>query len=460
MPQGKPKQLCVAPAATPSKPVVIPTRTAPPKARRNTSSLSSEKDGSAITHDPNAVPPSMAALLALTSLQSSRGLAIRRNASRREMANNSFSPEDFRHVLSSSNPKSWNILQSPPEEEELDINHDSEADAWSVTSGSTIAALSTDRSLSYDSMPSLDMELDVESSGSASPPTPATRYKSRPRKGKLQSPKTSVPADAHHPLSPRIEEYDAPLPPPTPSKGSDTSSTKPPTQGNPPTSPFKSNLTASLRRLKSAARTLARPSSKSSGLEPLRPSYDSISTLDVHGLPSLSANIDALPYHLHLASPLPALPPTASIQLMPYVPSTLPTSALATAPPVFLPAANPTTDLMQSQKTSSRPREPRENSDFLRVVVMEMNMRRAGKLDGEGRARIWLGPRRDGDGSKMEEQGDVLAGVMGAVGEGDDGIFKQNGESVLPVPERTTSEASMHGKRERPVPMRWIGVSI
>ena len=40
-----------------------------------------------------------------------------------------------------------------------------------------------------------------------------------------------------------------------------------------------------------------------------------------------------------------------------------------------------------------RQREPRENSDFLRVVVLEMNMRREGKLE-TGRARIWLPPRQ------------------------------------------------------------------
>ena len=41
-----------------------------------------------------------------------------------------------------------------------------------------------------------------------------------------------------------------------------------------------------------------------------------------------------------------------------------------------------------------RQREPRENSDFLRVVVLEMNMRREGKLE-TGRAKIWLPPRQE-----------------------------------------------------------------
>lgn len=44
-------------------------------------------------------------------------------------------------------------------------------------------------------------------------------------------------------------------------------------------------------------------------------------------------------------------------------------------------------------------REQRENSDFLRVVVLEMNMRRSGKLDVacQGRARYSL-PARRGEG--------------------------------------------------------------
>lgn len=43
-----------------------------------------------------------------------------------------------------------------------------------------------------------------------------------------------------------------------------------------------------------------------------------------------------------------------------------------------------------------RQREPRENSDFLRVIVLEMNMRRSGKLDmkAAGHARVWLPPRK------------------------------------------------------------------
>lgn len=51
-----------------------------------------------------------------------------------------------------------------------------------------------------------------------------------------------------------------------------------------------------------------------------------------------------------------------------------------------------------SPSPAVRQREPRENSDFLRVIVLEMNMRRVGKLDAKavGKARIWLPPRKPG----------------------------------------------------------------
>ena len=48
-----------------------------------------------------------------------------------------------------------------------------------------------------------------------------------------------------------------------------------------------------------------------------------------------------------------------------------------------------------------RLREPRENSDFLRIVVLEMNMRRKGKLE-HGKAKIWLPPRMVSPASRTE----------------------------------------------------------
>jgi hypothetical protein len=47
-------------------------------------------------------------------------------------------------------------------------------------------------------------------------------------------------------------------------------------------------------------------------------------------------------------------------------------------------------------------REPRENPDFLRVLVGEMNMRRAGKFeaDAAGKARMWI----EGRAAPMEKR--------------------------------------------------------
>lgn len=83
--------------------------------------------------------------------------------------------------------------------------------------------------------------------------------------------------------------------------------------------------------------------------------------------------------------------------------------------------------------SSVRQREPRENSDFLRVIVLEMNMRREGKLDsrGVGRARVWLPPRKT---SALEGLGAKVKHPTGADGDQDDSPTK--------------------------VPLRWTGVGI
>lgn len=64
---------------------------------------------------------------------------------------------------------------------------------------------------------------------------------------------------------------------------------------------------------------------------------------------------------------------------------------------------------------SPRQRESRENSDFLRVIVLEMNMRRSGRLeDGvPGKARMALPARQS---SRKDERGagesEVLEGSI------------------------------------------------
>jgi len=95
--------------------------------------------------------------------------------------------------------------------------------------------------------------------------------------------------------------------------------------------------------------------------------------------------------------PLPALVPLATC-----IPSSIRT-ANASSPPIWLaPDGTPTSKYHPLENDANvaegegqpRQREPRENRDFLRVLVCEMNMRRSGKLaeESEGRAKLWLPP--------------------------------------------------------------------
>ncbi|KAH0066829.1 hypothetical protein KCU96_g18534, partial [Aureobasidium melanogenum] len=74
--------------------------------------------------------------------------------------------------------------------------------------------------------------------------------------------------------------------------------------------------------------------------------------------------------------------------------------------------------------------------DFLRVIVLEMNMRRGGKFDegASGRARIWLPPRKQpvarNSAFDDEEDEDEIVSVSGS------------------------------GVTSRKIPRRWVPVSI
>jgi hypothetical protein len=90
-----------------------------------------------------------------------------------------------------------------------------------------------------------------------------------------------------------------------------------------------------------------------------------------------------------------------------------------------------------------RQREPRENSDFLRVIVLEMNMRRVGKLDAKaaGRARVWLPPRR-------------MSVVVETVG--------PNTSAFQTLPEGVVHTAQMYKEipgKAQATPERWVGIT-
>jgi hypothetical protein len=174
---------------------------------------------------------------------------------------------------------------------------------------------------------------------------------------------------------------------------------------------FKSNLTASLQALKSAAKSFSNFTAPSvppddfltrSLLSPkfateMRPKH-------VEGLPSpeLRRYLNPQPapisptelsMQLHDSLTLDAEPHAPMIQMQTYERrGRAQKSRRDRAQDPYSEAGR----VLSNDAPTVRQREPRENSDFLRVIVLEMNMRRVGKLDVKavGKARIWLPPRK------------------------------------------------------------------
>lgn len=176
---------------------------------------------------------------------------------------------------------------------------------------------------------------------------------------------------------------------------------------------FKSNLTASLQALKSAAKSFSNftaPSVPPDDLltrSLLSPKFTSeMRPKQMQGVPS-----PALRRYLN-PQPAPISPSELSMQLHDAL--MLDVGDDPTAPMIQMQTyerrsrsssrrrktADPFSEAGRALSPSPavRQREPRENSDFLRVIVLEMNMRRVGKLDAKavGKARIWLPPRKPG----------------------------------------------------------------
>ncbi|KAL8660519.1 MAG: hypothetical protein Q9202_006474 [Teloschistes flavicans] len=401
-----PSKLTTISPAVPSKPVVIPTRAKNDrrhsKARADAERPSKDRG---LPHDSRAVSPSVAAFLAI---RPSSGSKQRPHATKRygQAVQDGFQEASYNNLsgpaLSDLSPHSWRLLLSPPQ--------DVEDETSSVDSESTALGL---RSFSSESMPSLDTDTESVYT-SSSPSTPAL-----PRKGQRSQGRTSktisssVPEDciSDHPLltiqsepenTPNADLEDA-----DPSR----SSLLPPTRLS-----LKSNLTTSFRRLKSAAKTFSNITSPSTSRDesPTRASLAEFSKIASERRPLPWAKppgpalrrylnpITISPAELHThrdheeGSSRPGC--TASIQMQTYRPGAR-KSDKASAPPVFtVPASQGDTvdEAAISSASMPRQREPRENSDFLRVIVLEMNMRKVGKLSdvSPGRARLWLPARQ------------------------------------------------------------------
>jgi len=369
-----------------------------------------------LAHDAMMIPPSVAALLAVTNIPAPRGLHRRREMTVDSIIERTHEAEKEISLTLSRSP--LDLLLSAPEDVEADDV---------LTLGS---ALST-RTVSLESMPSL-----VESSSCTTGPTSSIESPSRGRKSRpTRRPLTpvSVEREHRHPLSPprmALDELDFRVfqgPPP----GSPGAKVQARVPLRPLKSAFKSNLTASLRALRNAARSF---NLNIASLPPEDFLTRSILTLDpripytderrpppLDEEPSAALRRYLNPTTTARLEPprSPTIPPppgsrtvfTASIQMQTYRVLRAPSSggagrrgsrgspvaaAAATAPPPPPPQSRRSEFPLPSVPPGPRQRELRENSDFVRIAVMEMAMRRRGKLDDRkpGRARLALPPRK------------------------------------------------------------------
>ncbi|KAK4998775.1 hypothetical protein LTR66_002075 [Elasticomyces elasticus] len=419
------------PPTAPSKPVSIPTRShSSAQTLRNRGAYGgrrSSRDGRL----QEGLPPAVAALLAATAIPPPRKdqpgwrrqCPRQRRISIDELVREWRSDESLMPLMSSS-PAMSILLErvDAAAEESFGTGVGGEMDPQGLTS----------RSTSSDSIPSLDG--DDQSSLSLSDPSTPPSVRSRKSNINLARKEKSR-------SLPRAEEcvFDHPLLLPAPevetlSFTSLAASKLPPPKPQPKRSVFKSNLTSAI---KSATRALTALSdnvisNNAAHTQPLwsRPYiFPRISSekrpVLARGLPDEETRRYFNPLHTHLdhmhstyqhALCSPTDPPAPAgahgrtgeeeeeatmIPLQPFSRTTgrkqkarsRPRSSPTTSPP-----PHPLLSEAGRPPTTARQRELRENSDFLRVVVLEMNMRRRGKLDEGvgGRARIWLPPRKEG----------------------------------------------------------------
>ncbi|OJD29731.1 uncharacterized protein BKCO1_730001 [Diplodia corticola] len=427
-----PQQLSTKPAH--SKPMVIPVRSQPqqaPQPARSRGPHGSRKHRSSSEHHPNAVPPAVAALLAVTSIPRPRRASSPRR--RLQYADRRISIdeliEEWRAEDKEISPGSYGSPLDILLERVEDCDTD---DSLSFDGSQKERGFASPRSISSESIPSVpDLDEDRSILSWSSPSTPrspslARRAGERREKRVVSSPPKEE-AILDHPLLHYgfVENEDETPEPPAPEvkieRQAPASRLK---------SAFTSNLTASIQALKSAAKSF------SNFTAPSVPPDD----LLTRSLLSPRFASEMRPKNFQ-GTPDPALrrylnPSTSNRTLSPTELSQQLHEALLHGQPVDDPSDGPMIQMQTYERRSRsqsrgkrrttdpaseagralspqpavRQREPRENSDFLRVIVLEMNMRREGKLDARalGKARIWLPPRKTG--ARSEEE-DAVNGV-------------------------------------------------
>ena len=402
-----------------TEPVAIPSPKTPHRPRQMQFQLESAQgmstSGSAskpAIHNPNALPPAVAALLAVTAIPPRRSLRPRSvpNQDRRK------SIDDLISEWKSDEPPSSNYGSSPALSvlfEDID-----EANERAVMQDEDAARESYLylRSASSESMPSLDPD-DRSILSTGSPSTPGSlrsrRSVSNIKREKSRSLPPTEPCMTDHPLVPR----------PDPGDDNDIVQWTPQKKRPGPTrskTSFKSNLTSSLQSLKNAAMSsitsFSRPSSpsKSDPNSPLLmddtlwsrpflfPRFSSevrpAVTSTPHRPTPLTFEEQEAPFQQALHAPYltESFPATDALPAIPMQTYTTTRMGKRKINPGKCSGPDPTSEAGRALLGAAgmRQREIRENGDFLRIIVLEMNMRRVGKLES-GKARIWLPPREN-----------------------------------------------------------------
>ncbi|KAF2138799.1 uncharacterized protein K452DRAFT_233556 [Aplosporella prunicola CBS 121167] len=438
-----------------SKPMVIPTRGhtglpgSEPQTTRARGQPYPRKTRCASTgdHQANAVPPAVAALLAVTSIPPPRRARSQRRKS--PYADKRISIDELIEEWRAEDKECSAGSYGSPLDILLERVDDGDSDdCVSIGDASSKEVdFSSPRSLSSESVPSIpDLDTDERSLLSfSSPSTPKSgsfyrRAGTERKKEAVSPPKEDCILD--HPLLhySDLEAEELPEEPPAP----EIQITR-----QPPTSrlrsAFTSNLTASFQALKSAARSFSNFTAPSippddmltrSLLSPrfaseMRPKH-------VEGTPPA-----ALRRYLNPSSSTRPLSPTElSQQLHEALIHGQALEEPSDAPMIQMQTyerrsrnksrsskggrnSSSSSDAASSEaggRPAVRQREPRENSDFLRVIVLEMNMRRGGKLDAKamGKARIWLPPRKASARGDEEPAGGVPVRWIGVGVDNDD----------------------------------------
>ncbi|KAI5271473.1 hypothetical protein E4T47_05174 [Aureobasidium subglaciale] len=394
----------------PSRPVEIPTRRSPREAKHARTSRASSKSSrqsrdSEQKHRPDALPPALAALLAVTAIPPPRSQLRRKKSPIRDMSIDELIQE-WKKDNSTKSSYSCASLDMLLGSDEDDYEH-----------------MYSSRSTSCDSIPSLDGD-EASVLSISNPATPDSIRSRKSSMGSYRKEKTFCTPEIQdcsvdHPLGLSALDFDEDL--------IFINSPCPKDRKQRKSGGFRSNLSSSLQAIKS------RVTSSFSSLN-LNLDEDSFSDASLwqhpYLFPRLSSELRPTPFtstpsksHRQYLNPRSAPVPFEEQQhhwQKALSSSDSPDHEFSETPMIQMQTYNKraASSPRRSRRGSStgapdprseagramsghvpmptRQREPRENSDFLRVIVLEMNMRRGGKFEegASGRARIWLPPRK------------------------------------------------------------------